>query len=144
MFVFSLADLLVEKLRLNVHISYMLVLLKFFNGAMETVNQSSSTASPTEPNGRNGRAHIMPPSAPTASPGDPSNSASPALSSLTVYGSLKQPEIVLFADPTEVDSRVVILHVCSYFHSCAFYSVHAYININMQYIIFSFRYNFDL
>ncbi|BFZ09736.1 hypothetical protein BsWGS_12775 [Bradybaena similaris] len=104
------ADLLVEKLRLNVHISYMLVLLKFFNGAMETVNQSSSTASPTEPNGRNGQAHIMPPAAPTASPGDPSNSASPALSSLTVYGSLKQPEIVLFADPTEVDSRVVILH----------------------------------
>ncbi|GFR60476.1 vacuolar protein sorting-associated protein 13A-like, partial [Elysia marginata] len=120
------ADVTVDKLRLNVHIPYMLALMSFFNGAMETVNQESSSSSPAKVPYSNqySRQHAPRPVASTSeqpplradnqnSPSSPSQSptsASPPVRSFTLYGRLKEPEIVLFADPTQLNSRVAVLH----------------------------------
>lgn len=98
------ADLVVEKLRLNVHIPYLLVLLEFFKGALETVSQSTSTAPPSVPSGR---PQVLAP--PLVSEDGQDSGAKQ--SAIAVYGSLKRPEIVLFADPTKADSRVAVLYV---------------------------------
>ncbi|XP_048240040.1 vacuolar protein sorting-associated protein 13A-like isoform X2 [Haliotis rufescens] len=85
------ADLMVEKLRLNVSVPYAVVLYSFFQASFQTIgdtNNYSMEASTT----------FTPPvqSAPTTT--------------LSVYGSLKQPEIVLYADPCNYDSRVIVLY----------------------------------
>ncbi|XP_012945076.2 vacuolar protein sorting-associated protein 13A, partial [Aplysia californica] len=104
------ADLMVEKVRLNVHIPYMLILLDFFNGAMETVNQKSQqVTSPSTPGGRSlALPHYQ--AQPIISSDEPGSSPGPAQSTFTVSGSLKQPEIVLYADPTKANSRAAILY----------------------------------
>ncbi|XP_055887721.1 intermembrane lipid transfer protein VPS13A-like isoform X3 [Biomphalaria glabrata] len=97
------AELEVEKLQLNVNTPFMLVLLEFFNGAMDTVNQSTKK---DESSLDSGHSFITP-----QPPQDVTEiQESPAHTSFTIEGSLKEPEVVLYADPTQTDSRVLILY----------------------------------
>ncbi|KAK7492082.1 hypothetical protein BaRGS_00016746 [Batillaria attramentaria] len=89
------ADLMVEKLRINVHIPLMLILLDFFKSSFDT-GTLDTTDMPSAPQ-------------PTLPP-NTASSAAVASTSFNVYGSLKQPEIVLFADPTSANSRVFMIH----------------------------------
>ncbi|XP_076444664.1 LOW QUALITY PROTEIN: intermembrane lipid transfer protein VPS13A-like [Babylonia areolata] len=91
------ADLMVEKLRLNVHIPFMLVLSDFLWAAVDTGTLMDTPDLPSAP---------RPPAA-GADNSAVANGASPAFN---VYGSFKQPEIVVFADPTLVESRVFALY----------------------------------
>ncbi|KAH9508956.1 hypothetical protein Btru_048395 [Bulinus truncatus] len=94
------AEIEVEKLQMNVNTPFMLVLLDFFNGAMETVNQSSKKDSPSLVNEN---------SFVTPSGGYEEQSAL-LQKSFTIEGFFKQPEIVLYGDPTQADSRVLVLY----------------------------------
>ena len=52
----------------------------------------------------------------SAYPHSPTHSQSPISTSLplrsfTLYARLKEPEVILFADPTDLNSRVAVLHV---------------------------------
>ena len=92
------ADLMVEKLRLNVHIPLLLVLMDFFTTSLDTGTIVDTPDMPTAPRPAGGAAST----------------------SFNVYGSLKQPEIVLYTDPTKADSRAFILYV-SIFFACFFF-----------------------
>ncbi|KAK6170959.1 hypothetical protein SNE40_019236 [Patella caerulea] len=85
------ADLMVEKLQLNVHIQYQLLLIDFLLSALQTPSTIQTTDSQYQP--------VSQSSEPTTQ-----------TSSLNFYGTLKQPRIVLFTDPTSEDSRVIIMN----------------------------------
>ena len=92
------ADLMVEKLRLNVHIPLLLVLMDFFTTSLDTGTIVDTLDMPSAPRG-------------AASAGADNSAAAAANTTFNVYGSLKQPEIVLYTDPTAADSRAFILYV---------------------------------
>ena len=87
---------MVEKLRLNVHIPFMLVLYDFIIGSLDT---GTIVDAPDIP------------AAARSSSGSDNSAAGTVSTSFNVYGSLKQPEVVIFADPSVADSRVFVVYV---------------------------------
>lgn len=88
---------MVEKLRLNLHIPYVMSLVDFITGAFDNsaLLETHDTAS-------------------TLRPSATTSAAQTSSTFFSVYGSLKQPEIVLYADPTIIDSRILVLYVSSF------------------------------
>ncbi|XP_025099873.1 vacuolar protein sorting-associated protein 13A-like isoform X2 [Pomacea canaliculata] len=89
------ADLMVEKIRFNVHLPYIMTLVDFFMGSVDTGTLPDMPDMPVAPH-------------PIHAPDG--NAAASASTSFSVYGSLKQPEIVFFADPSSPESRVIVLY----------------------------------
>ena len=87
---------MVEKLRLNVHIPLLLVLMDFFTTSLDT-----GTIMDT----------LDVPAIPRSAAGVDTSAGGASSTSFNVYGSLKQPEIILYTDPTSADSRAFILYV---------------------------------
>ena len=90
------ADLMVEKLRLNVHIPLLLVLMDFFTTSLDTGTIIDAPDVPATPR---------------AAAGVDISAGGASSTSFNVYGSLKQPEIILYTDPTSADSKAFILYV---------------------------------
>jgi hypothetical protein len=114
--IFSTADLMVEKIRVNVPVPFMLVLWEFFKGAIDTGTIIDTPDMPAP--------IPLPPSTTTAAKPVATDNASAAGAgggaagtSFNVYGSLKQIEVVLFADPMKADSKVFVLYVSGIFFS---------------------------
>ena len=88
-------DVVMGTIRFNICVPYLLTLANFFSsamattGAVEEVDANHNVDTPT--------------TSPTVGP--------PASTIMTVSGRLKQPEIVLFAEPTEKNSRVLVMKV---------------------------------
>ncbi|KAL8622223.1 hypothetical protein ACOMHN_043746 [Nucella lapillus] len=91
------ADLMVEKLRLNVHIPFMLVLIDFFTGAIDTGTVVDVPDMPSA-------------SRPAAGGDNSASSGGGAGTAFNVYGSLKQPEIIVFADPSSAESKAFAIY----------------------------------
>lgn len=91
---------MVEKIRFNVHLPYIMTLVDFFMGSVDTGTLPDMPDMPVAPH-------------PIHAPDG--NAAASASTSFSVYGSLKQPEIVFFADPSSPESRVIVLYVSKSF-----------------------------
>ena len=93
------ADIMMEKVILNVQIPYIMELSSFITEAFSAPQDKKPATSPS------GTATLnIPVSVPVTSP----DHQTPVM---TVYFSVKQPEIVLFADPESENSRTLVMNV---------------------------------
>ena len=88
-----------EKVIVNVQIPYILELSSFFTGALTNPEDKKQATSPV-----GGITPTVPVPVPITSP----DHQTPVM---TVYCSVKQPEIVLFADPESKSSRILVMNV---------------------------------
>ena len=94
-----------ETVRINACIPYLLMVTRFFSESMFTPSHHPPEQRP---------GHTAPSDRETTGPQAPDEENSNAAlngNTLTISGRFKQPEIVLFADPTEKHSRVLVLKV---------------------------------
>ena len=89
------ADIMMEKVTINVQIPYMLEMSSFFTEAL-----TPPVAIETPSGGGY---------APVPVPSEGGNEEGPVM---TVYFSISQPEIVLLADPESQNSRIIVVNVC--------------------------------
>ena len=88
-----------EKVILNIQIPYIMELSSFFTEAFSTPEDKKKTA-----NLPGAATSNVPVPVPVTSP----DHQTPVM---TVYFSVKQPEIVLFADPESENSRILVMNV---------------------------------
>ena len=88
---------MMEKVILNVQIPYILELSSFFTDALTSPEDKKQATSPVG---------AITPTVPV-----PVTSPDHQTPVMTVYCSVKQPEIVLFADPESESSRVLVMNV---------------------------------
>ena len=116
----STVDLQAEMLRINAQIRYLLVITRFFTDVITSPedvhhlspqhNEARGMSQPrTHDSVRSATAHAG--SAPQQATMTAGASAGASAGAWTVTGSFRQPEIVLFADPTKSNSRALVLKV---------------------------------
>ena len=96
---FISADVMMEKVILNVQIPYILELSSFFTDALTSPEDKKQATSPIED---------VTPTVPVPVPVTSPDHQTPVM---TVYCSVKQPEIMLFADPESESSRILVMNV---------------------------------
>ena len=101
-------------MRVNVCVPYLLMVTRFFLNAIQTAEDTHSVPppAPTKPTKyQEDSAQSGLPQPPGTQGDEPST---PVLNgtTFTVSGRFKQPEIVLFAEPTQKHSRVLVCKVC--------------------------------
>ncbi|UYV63294.1 hypothetical protein LAZ67_2003682 [Cordylochernes scorpioides] len=94
-------DVVVEKTRLNVSVPYILTLVRFVGDALPSPSPPPTARAATA------SSHRRLPSDSTS--GYHSTASEPDMRGLSISAVLKKPEVILFADPTDVASQVVVL-----------------------------------
>ncbi|KAL5009893.1 hypothetical protein ScPMuIL_012198 [Solemya velum] len=87
------ADVMTEEMRLNIHVSYFMQLWEFYSRAFQT-SEVTPIALKTS----------------THSSSKTKTDPVPLSTAITIYATVKQPEIVIFADSTKSASRVLVLN----------------------------------
>ena len=90
---------MMEKVIINVQIPYIMELSSFFTESLSDPDEKKQVTSPA-----GGVSPAVPVPVPVTSP----DHQTPVM---TVYCSVKQPEIVLFADPESDNSRILVMNV---------------------------------
>ena len=112
----STVDIQAEMLRINAQIRYLLVVTRFFTDVI-TSPEAVHHLSPQHNEARGmsqSRTHDSVRSATAragSAPQQATMTAGASAGAWTVTGSFRQPEIVLFADPTKSNSRALVLKV---------------------------------
>ena len=101
-----LVNLNVDTIRVNVCVPYLMMVYNFFMYAIQSPEDNLSPQHHSQPQ----KPQDTPPEDTKPKPGEEPSSPVTA-KTLTISGRFRQPEIVLFAEPTQKNSRVLVLKV---------------------------------